>query len=179
MKHHTTSTTLTKTHKKDTKSSPLVKVTKTIRAKPTDVFHAWANPALVKQWWGPEGFECPTAKINFEMGGTYLMCMTNEELGMEIWSTGEYLEIVPDRLIVMADSPATRAGKIRTQRRKNHDGPFADKGPAQITVEFEYEGNDVTKMTLSHEGLPARMHDDCVQGWSSALNKLKQLLERH
>lgn len=30
-----------------------------------------------------------------------------------------------------------------------------------------------------HAGIPLQLHDECVQGWNSSLNKLQKLVERH
>ncbi|RYZ64007.1 MAG: hypothetical protein EOP09_16665 [Proteobacteria bacterium] len=56
---------------------------------------------------------------------------------------------------------------------------FADLGKALITVEVSLPSERETELRLTHAGLPERMHDDCVDGWSSSLDKLKRLVEKH
>jgi hypothetical protein len=46
------------------------------------------------QWWGPEGFTCPVAKMDFREGGTSLVCMSSPEYG-DLYSNWEYQKIVP------------------------------------------------------------------------------------
>ena len=166
------STTGTTDHKKSTKESPLVEVEKTIRAAPEEVFEAWSSADLVKQWWGPEHFDCPSAKSDFRVGGEYLYAMRGED-GDTNWSTGRFIEIEPNRRIVYTDSFSDSEGKLMNPKG------FEDFGETFVTVEIEPMGESETKMRLSHAGIPARMHDDCVDGWSSTLDKMKKLVERH
>jgi uncharacterized protein YndB with AHSA1/START domain len=97
----------------------------------------------------------------------------------EVWSTGQYLEIVTNKRIVYADHPSNPNGEITSPETFGNQSPFADSGEAFLTVEFEHYGDNETKLTLSHEGLPARMHDQCVEGWSSSLEKFGKLVEGH
>ena len=39
------------------------------------VWKAWTEPEYVKNWWGPKDFTCPDAKIDFRVGGKYILCM--------------------------------------------------------------------------------------------------------
>ena len=49
------------------------------------------------QWWGPEGFTCPVAKMDFREGGTSLVCMRapKEFGGQDMYNTWSYRKIVP------------------------------------------------------------------------------------
>jgi uncharacterized protein YndB with AHSA1/START domain len=33
------------------------------------VFKAWTDPELVKQWWGPKGVTIPTCELDVKPGG--------------------------------------------------------------------------------------------------------------
>ncbi len=64
----------------------------------TQVWNAWSDPEYVKRWWGPVGFTCPVARMNFREGGTSLVCMRapKEFLGgQDMYNTWTYREIVP------------------------------------------------------------------------------------
>ena len=52
-----------------------VVVTRTFDAPVERVWQAWSEPQLVMQWWGPTGFTCPKADLDFREGGTSLVCM--------------------------------------------------------------------------------------------------------
>ena len=50
-------------------------VTRVFDAPVEQVWNAWVEPEMVKQWWGPTGFTCPLAEMDFREGGTSLVCM--------------------------------------------------------------------------------------------------------
>ena len=71
------------------------------------VWAAWSSPELVKQWWGPKDFTAPTIRIDFREGGKYLYAMhgpADSEYDVDMWNTGVYKEIVPNKRIVYLDS---------------------------------------------------------------------------
>lgn len=61
------------------------------------VWRAWSDPEFIKQWWGPAGFSCPLAQIDFREGGTSLVCMKAPQDfgGQEMFNTWTYTKIVP------------------------------------------------------------------------------------
>jgi uncharacterized protein YndB with AHSA1/START domain len=170
---------LTTVHKTSSEESPLVVATKTFSASADEVFEAWRQEDMIKQWWGPHGFSCPFAHVDFKVGGKYLFSMKNEKDGKEVYSTGKYLEIEPSRKIVFTENFANSKGEVVSPNEAGMEGSFEDWDEGFVTVEIEAAGNDKCQMTLSHEGIPARMHDDCVEGWSQSLDKMKSLVERH
>ncbi|HRG53459.1 MAG TPA: SRPBCC domain-containing protein, partial [Bacteroidia bacterium] len=50
-------------------------VTRIFNAPVELVWQNWTDPELIKQWWGPDKFTCPTAKIDFREGGTSIVSM--------------------------------------------------------------------------------------------------------
>ncbi len=78
-----------------------VVVTRSFDAPVHEVWRAWSEPSYVKQWWGPAGFTCPLADMDFREGGTSLVCMRapQEYGGMELYNTWTYSRIEPDHLI--------------------------------------------------------------------------------
>ena len=165
------------TDNKKSINSPPVEIRKEINGTAAEIFEAWSNPLQVKDWWGPESFTCPLARINFKVGGSYLFSMKDPE-GKEIFTTGTFKEIIPNKKIVLSDFPANREGDIVPAEEAGFNGPYADLGEATIIVELK-EDDGQTILNLRHEGLPERIHDDCVDGWSSSLNKLKRVVEKH
>ena len=167
-------------HKTSTEETPLVEVTKFFRVPPAEVFRAWSDVAQIHQWWGPQGMMCPYARADFKQKGTYLFAMRDvEDKTKIIWCTGHYEQIIPDKKIVFSDIPSDRQGHELSPKEAGMEGPWADYGVGFVTVEFEPNDEGGTTLRLSHEGLPAKMHDKCVEGWSSSLDKMKALLEKH
>lgn len=52
-----------------------LEVTRIFNASIEEVWKVWTESEYIKQWWGPDEFICPFAKIDFKEGGTSLVCM--------------------------------------------------------------------------------------------------------
>lgn len=72
-------------------------LTRVFDAPLEQVWNAWGDSQVVKQWWGPTGFTCPVADMNFHVGGTSLICMRApaEFGGQDMYNTWTYTKIVP------------------------------------------------------------------------------------
>jgi len=59
---------------------------------------AWSEPTYVRRWWGPAGFTCPLARLDFREGGTSLVCMRapREMGGQDMYNTWTYTTIRPN-----------------------------------------------------------------------------------
>lgn len=68
-------------------------VTRVFDAPVEQVWKAWSDTEYVRQWWGPEGFAAPVAKMDFREGGTSLVCMHSTEYG-DLYSIWRYRKIV-------------------------------------------------------------------------------------
>lgn len=148
-------------------------ITRVFDAPREIVWKAWTEPERFKLWWGPEGFTCPACRIDLRVGGKYLACMRSPE-GQEIWSTGVFREIVPERKIVYTDSFSDAEGNPVPA---SYYGMPGDWPPEMIvTVTFEAAAG-MTTMTLRHDGLPSDTLGDCEIGWSGSFDKLEGILE--
>ena len=70
-------------------------------APPEEAWKAWADPDHVRRWWGPTGFTCPSAEMDFREGGSSLVCMRApaEYGGMDLYNTWTYHRITPHEQI--------------------------------------------------------------------------------
>lgn len=142
------------------------------------VWRAWSVPAEAMKWWGPNGFTCPYAEIDFRVGGKNLLAMRGGEMmpvefQKDMWSTGTYKEIVPMEKIVCTDSFADKDGNIVPASAYNMPGEF----PLELEIELQFTAQgDTTAMTLIHKGMPEAMHKDCSQGWNESFYKLEASL---
>ncbi len=84
-------------------------ITRIFDAPLEQVWQAWSNPALIKQWWGPDGFDCPLAEIDFREGGISLVCMSSPDFG-EHYSLWQYEKIVPMKEIDYIHNLADKDG---------------------------------------------------------------------
>ena len=139
------------------------------------VWDAWTKPELVKSWWGPKGFTTPFAKIDFKVGGKYLVSMRSPE-GVDYWSTGEYQEIKPLERIVYSDSFSDKDGSIVPAAEQGMPGDWPDR--LMVTLTFEDAGPGKTALTLSTAGIPDDKNRDLTrESWGSMLDKLANCLK--
>jgi uncharacterized protein YndB with AHSA1/START domain len=125
------------------------------------VFRAWTDPGQLTRWYGPRGVSTPRDRIDFDPrpGGTWSVVMVNDETGEEYPTGGVFHEVTePERLVFTWGDPA------RQESMTLCEVEFADLG-------------DKTEMSFRQTGLTgehrcAGVHD----GWSSALDKLTELL---
>lgn len=150
-----------------------VLIVRTFAIPLSKLWAAWTEEDLLKKWWGPKGFTCPHYDLDPKVGGSYLACMKADD-GKEVWSTGTFREIKPERLLVYTDSFSDSDGNIIDAA----DVGMAGNWPREllITVDFETAGGN-SKLTLKHAGIPAPMYDDCTDGWQSSLDKLEEQLK--
>lgn len=155
----------------------LVEISRTFRAPIKRVWEAWSNPEIIKQWWGPESFTSPKAEMDLKQGGKFLFGMESPA-GEVNWSAGSVTTLVPNKKIVLAESFSNEQGEYISPKEAGMPN-WSGEYHGTITVDFNSVGEDQTKMSIRHTGIPADLHDECVEGWSSSLNKLQKLVERH
>ncbi len=146
------------------------------------VWKAWTTPEIMQKWWGPKNWTAPTVKIDFKVGGKYLLCMRGSMgPGMpeaDAWSGGVYKEIVPMEKIVVEDSFADEKGNIVPA--SNYGLPESFPMKSTISMTFEDAPGGKTKLTLyypSIEGIEGMMLDNMTQGWNQSLDKLAEALK--
>ena len=71
-----------------------VVVSRILPVPPEQAWHAWSEADLVKRWWGPTGFSCPSADVDLRVGGRTLVAMRApaEFGGADMYSTWTYTE---------------------------------------------------------------------------------------
>ncbi len=158
----------------DTVKFPQVDVSRKFNAPVERVWKAWTNPELIKQWWGPETYSCPTASLDVRPGGKSLLAMKGPD-GQVQYSGGTYLEVIPNKKIVSTDQFMDKDGKAISPKDAGMPGEWAEV--MKVNIEFKSLGDDQSEIHIVHDGIPKDQHDDCVKGWTSSLMKLQRLVE--
>ena len=134
------------------------------------IWQALTVTEYFKKWWGPKDFTCPYSSMEARKGGKYLNCMRGPD-GKEYWGTGVVNEFIPDKKLVITDHFSDEKGNIKT----SSDYVIHGDWPEELLITFELEEADgATKLKLTHEGIPAEAHDECVKGWNESLDKLEK-----
>ena len=145
-------------------------VTRVFDAPRELVWKAWTDPKYVMQWWGPKGCTAPVCKMDFRVGGKFLICMRTPD-GQEGWNGGEYHEIIPHEKIVSSMYFSDSEGnKIEaSQLGIEHE---AIEGAYDVVL-FEDLGNGQTKLTFSgNETMQNAIKSGQLEGMNEALDKV-------
>lgn len=143
------------------------------------VWQMWSDADLIKKWWGPDNFECPTAKIDFSEGGTSLVSMVSPKLGFpEQYSTWRYTKIVPLERIEYVLNLSDKDGNRIDPTSINMPADF----PQDILniVTFEDLGGGRTKITVTEKDWPVgKMMEMSKMGMEQCLDKMVKALKNY
>lgn len=149
------------------------------------VWEAWTNPELVQKWWGPEGFSAPSAKVDLRVGGKYIYAMkgpAGSQWDKVMYSSGEYLEIVPNEKIVSTDYFSDDQGNKMDPVDFGQDPNSPEE--MKVIIRFEDTEDGKTKLTITYpkpetqEQLQAMLKSGMKEGWNSSLDKFAKVVEK-
>jgi uncharacterized protein YndB with AHSA1/START domain len=152
---------------------PSLVISRIFHAPVERVWRAWTETEQIKQWWGPEHFTAPVAKIDFREGGKYHYAMRDPD-GNDYWSTGKFVEIVPHQRIVYTDSFADAEGNVIPATTFGMGDDYPDVTTATVT--FEDIGEGRTRLTLVGEAPNGEMLEMARSGWSTSMDKLAKVV---
>jgi len=133
-----------------------------IRARPSIVFDALTTPDGIAQWWGPDAGPVLLAETDVRIGGRFRVRFRMLD-GTEHESTGEYLEVVESKRLVMSWQ-WTSGGEREEEGEESR-------------IEIDLKSIDTeTEITFTH----ARLRTEASRvsherGWAGALEKLGRL----
>lgn len=146
---------------KDSETS--ITMVRTIDAPAREVYAAWTDPRLVLRWLAPGAYDESRVAFDARVGGRYRFEVEGDG-GERHVTTGEYLELVPERRIV---------------KTWVYSGPLREfvGEETHLTVELRPLGPDRTELTLTHARLPSDGYRRSVTGgWAECLDSLAQAL---
>jgi uncharacterized protein YndB with AHSA1/START domain len=148
-------------------------VARVFNAPVEQVWKAWTDPEYVRRWWGPTGFTCPIAKMDFREGGISLVCMQapQEYGGQDMYSTWTYTKIVPHERIEYIFNFADRDGHKLTPAQMGVPAGVPEDGHHVVT--FKDLGDNRTEMTMTEHGYTTHQaHDISKAGLEQCLDKM-------
>lgn len=138
-----------------------VRLHRVFKAPSERVYRAFLDADACAQWLPPYGFTAKVHSMDPVVGGKYRMSFTNFTTQKSHSFGGEYLELVPGKLIKHTDE---------------FDDPNLP-GTILVTVTF----NEVlcgTEIHIVQENLPSVIPVEmCYLGWQDSLKKLARLVE--
>jgi uncharacterized protein YndB with AHSA1/START domain len=146
----------------------VVRLQRTIPARPERVYRAWLDPALLSKWMAPGALRVTKAEVDEKVGGHFRIFESDGDADAGGFDA-EILELVDNRRLVF------RWGFVGPQRR---EGAAFD---SLLTVMLQDAPGDATLLTLVHERLDelaAALPEVAAQveaGWGLALDNLTDL----
>lgn len=155
-----------------------VKVSRVFEAPVEDVWKLWTEPEYVMQWWGPEKFICPFAKIDFKEGATSLVSMqAPDEFGAQVhYSIWNYTKIVHHQRIEFVMNLADRNGN--KQRPIDVGMPFDFPEDIRTVVTFDAISAGRTAMTVTEYADFGQMSHFAKLGLEQSLDKAALVFKR-
>lgn len=148
-------------------------VTRVLDAPVEEVWKAWSDPGYVMQWWGPAGFTCPVAEMDFREGGTSLVCMRAPEAfgGQDMYNTWAYENIEPMERIEFILNHADEDGNRIDPATMGL--PVTPPEDVRHVITFKAVGDDETEMTVTEYGYTSdRNFDLSKAGLEECLDKM-------
>jgi len=132
-----------------------------LRAPAERIYRAFLDSEALVKWLPPHGFTGRIHHMDARVGGGYKMSFTNLTTGDSHAFAGEYLELIPNALIVHTDV---------------FDDPGLPGG-MKITVRLN-KVSCGTEIDIVQEGLPEAIPvESCYLGWQESLALLALLVE--
>lgn len=151
-------------------------VTRSFNASLDRVWKAWSNGDDIQQWWGPNGFTAPLARMDFREGGTSLVCMSSPQFGDQ-YSTWHYTAIVPSQRIEYIHNLADKDGHTVDPTTVGMPPDFPQNMRQAVT--FKALEADRTEITVTEYDWPlGRMREMSQLGLEQCLDKMAALVEK-
>lgn len=89
-----------------------VVIDRTFAAPVERIWQMWTVPEHFQAWYGPTGATIPVANMDVRVGGARLVCMEVQtpDGPMQMWFSGEYLEVVEHQRLVYTEAVADEHG---------------------------------------------------------------------
>lgn len=138
-----------------------VRLHRVLATTPEKVYRAFVEADALARWLPPNGFTCKVHHIDAKVGGTFKMSFTNFTSGHSHSFGGEFIELVPGKLIRYTD---------------RFDDPNL---PGVIHVKVELRQVSCgTEVHIVQSNLPAAIPvEHCYLGWQQSLKHLARLVE--
>ncbi|WP_158545927.1 SRPBCC domain-containing protein [Blastococcus sp. TF02A-30] len=158
-----------------TQAAGTFRVSRTVAAPIGAVWRAWTDPALVRAWWGPDGWSCPRADVRFAEGASSVVTMRGPD-GTEISSLWSYRLIRPQERIEFDSRFCDADGTPVSPAAAGLPPAVPDVVPHVVTL--APQGDSRTLLVVEESGYqPGPVLEMSRQGQEQCLDKLVAAVE--
>ena len=138
-------------------TSTTLKLHYRFRASAQQLFEAWTQPDLLRQWFRVRAdYSTPIAEVDLRVGGRYRLGMQTPE-GELIAAAGEYRHV---------EAPHKLAFTLKWESSP------PEMAPTLVTLDF-IQHPESSELILRHEHFTSEEHrDDHLDGWKGCLTQL-------
>ncbi len=141
---------------------PPLRLSRTFHARRETVFKAWSSAEHIKRWFSPKTYTVSEARVDMRVGGPFEVCMRAPD-GLEHWTRGTFVAMIPDTRLVIDMQAIDAAGKPLFRAYTEVD--FSDAlGGTKMDVVQTY--------TFLDAAMAAGMVAGASEGWRTTLDKL-------
>jgi uncharacterized protein YndB with AHSA1/START domain len=160
----------------NSRSEDAVRIERSFDAPVDLIWQMWTNPDHFAAWYGPDGATIPVARMDVRVGGSRLVAMEMQTPNgsIQMWFTGEYIEVVKNERLVYTESMCDKNGNVVSP--SDMGMPEGHPTTTEVRVELEDVGGR-TKMVMTHAGIPGGSPG--AAGWTMALDKLAAHVVAH
>lgn len=157
------------------RSAGTIRIERVFAAPRELVFDAWTKPALLLQWYAPQGCTVHFASIEVRPGGRFHSCIRNPRFG-DCWIVGVYREIVRPERIVYTLATADSEGNEIEPAKAGHDPRWPPQTLVTVTLAQARGG---TKLTLEQNVSEAlAKHTGAHPSWLEMLDRLADVIAK-
>lgn len=148
-------------------------IKRTFNAPVEEVWDAWTNPDVLKDWWSPAGMRNAHLSVELTEGGRFRYCFKDKG-SKEYWGRGEYKTINPPHYLAYIDSFTDAQGNDVAPSHYGMPGDELLLGLVEVELTGQEENTHliITMDNPYEESMTA----DMETGWNSMLDKLDEIL---
>ena len=144
-------------------------------------WRTWIDPELVMQWWGPDFFTCPFAKMDVREGGKSIVCMRapKEYGGQDMFSAWSYRKVVPMKSLEFIQFMVDKDGNRLDPKKLGLPADFP--GETRTIVTFEALNSEQTRMVVSQFDMPtseSELGRNAELGLNQSVDKMQAIFAK-